>query len=915
MKRYTLKLGVALAAVAAAGSGVAWARDDASAGATPTSAVTGTATDLSFQLAMAGYKGDDAATPAIAQDPTAPVTLPVSLPVAAPASALAASAIVPLVATDAAAATTPSKKAAQQGPVATATTPGADGLLLGGAYIESDNMRELQDKTVIAYGHAQMRYKGKTIFADQISYNPNTEVTVATGHTVTVDADGSVQFADTATYDSNMTQGTSGNFADMAADQSKIYARRVDRVDANTNVLYNSIYTPCQICTPKGSTESPTWSVEASRVTERKDKGMVYYDNAIILVKGVPFLYTPLLWTPDPQNPRASGLLDPKIGNGRARGASLEQPYLWVISPYSYLIVDPQFNSKVAPLLNLEYKRRFYSGDLDIHFGATDDKFFDGTGEKWGTSAFRDYYLADGAFKINNDWRWSFSAEGVHDPNNDLIPGTTQKYGDNANFFDRYSIVDVWDSHGEFTVDSRELINQVNLTRQTSDSYFALNMADFQSQQILGYETLTSATSRPYAVSSDTFPVIAPMLEAYWSPHNDILGGDFTASLNAIGLQNPTYPGATVSPAAANGTSGFDTARVTAMVSWAGDYVFGNTGLKGGPFFDLRHDYYHETDLTSTGLSADASRDLSTAGFNLSYPLIRKFKNVAVVITPQIQLAVSPDYVTNPDIPTEDSQSQEFDTTDLFSTDRSPGFDLYESGARLNTGLGASLLWDSGMKFNTLIGRVYRNEVQSQFMEPAIDINYATGAQTEAINPATGQPVLYDPYGLSYKESDWIADSDFDNGKGLYGYERVRLDSDTLRLRQGEAGLSVYSSATQATLRYIVNNTDPIVDPVTHQLLSTYGPDYRDLQLYAQHFLNSHWGIQARLDRDLLLNKFRRSTIGLIYKNECIWIEAVYERNDTILNSVNGKPQQSFLVQIHPLIQGISSMTHFHDIR
>ncbi len=102
---------------------------------------------------------------------------------------------------------------------------------------------------------------------------------------------------------------------------------------------------------------------------------------------------------------------------------------------------------------------------------------------------------------------------------------------------------------------------------------------------------------------------------------------------------------------------------------------------------------------------------------------------------------------------------------------------------------------------------------------------------------------------------------------------------------------------------------------MTHQLLSTYGPDYRDLQLYAQHFLNSHWGIQARLDRDLLLNKFRRSTIGLIYKNECIWIEAVYERNDTILNSVNGKPQQSFLVQIHPLIQGISSMTHFHDIR
>ena len=78
-------------------------------------------------------------------------------------------------------------------------------------------MRELQDKTVIAYGHVQMRYKGKTIFADQVSYDPNTQITIATGNTVTIDEDGSVQFADSATFDNNMSQGSSSTNSPISA--------------------------------------------------------------------------------------------------------------------------------------------------------------------------------------------------------------------------------------------------------------------------------------------------------------------------------------------------------------------------------------------------------------------------------------------------------------------------------------------------------------------------------------------------------------------------------------------------------------------------------------------------------------------------------------------------------------------------
>ena len=146
----------------------------------------------------------------------------------------------------------------------------------------------------------------------------------------------------------------------------------------------------------------PTWSIAATKVTQRKDKQMVYYDNAVIMAKGIPVFYSPLLWTPDPEMPRASGLLQPKPGYTRKRGFSLEQPYLWILSPYSYLIIDPQFNTKVNPLLNLEYEGAVsIPATLNIHVGFTNDKFFDNAGQRWGASETRDYLIADGKFKIN----------------------------------------------------------------------------------------------------------------------------------------------------------------------------------------------------------------------------------------------------------------------------------------------------------------------------------------------------------------------------------------------------------------------------------------------------------------------------------------------------------------------------------
>ncbi len=161
----------------------------------------------------------------------------------------------------------------------------------------------------------------------------------------------------------------------------KIAGATAVKRNENVQELNKAIYTPCPICVGD-KPKTPTWSISADRVVQDKVRRVVYYRNARIHVLGATVLYLPVFWHADPQAERSSGFLAPNIGASDRRGASYEQPYLWVISPYSDLVISPQFNSKVNPFLNGALRKRFYSGDVNVRFGFTHDQDFDGKGQR-----------------------------------------------------------------------------------------------------------------------------------------------------------------------------------------------------------------------------------------------------------------------------------------------------------------------------------------------------------------------------------------------------------------------------------------------------------------------------------------------------------------------------------------------------
>lgn len=631
-------------------------------------------------------------------------------------------------------------------PAAAATS--VDGLNPGELYMEADLViRDDANKTTTAKGDVEVRYNGRTLHADELVYDEARGVITARGDVETISSDGTVEYADEITLDDEMKSGVAVGFSTRMENNAKLAAATAVRRSEGMNELNRAIYTPCDVCV-NDKAKTPTWSIKADKVVQDHERQLVYYRNAVIQVLGVPVLYMPIFWHPDPEAERKSGFLPPKISASDRRGASYEQPYLFVISPYSDLTLSPQINTKVNPFINGHYRKRFYSGSIDARFGYTYDTDFDSSGEPFGQETSRSYILASGAFRIDQNWRWGFTAERASD---DYI-------------FDKYEVGDVYLSRGPYLTDDRRLISQIYTARQDKQSYFSA--AAFSIQGL-----------RPSDIDR-TFPLVAPLIEAHWEPQHTVLGGRLRLHGSAVAL---TREQSTLNTTVR--TPGLDSRRATGEVDWRASYT-AKAGLRIDPFVNVRADGYSLDDLAAGG-SKSTTRALAVAGADVSYPLYRRFEEATVILEPLVQVAVSPNAKQivvgvnsngEPIYLDEDSQSFEFDETTLFRADKFPGFDLYEDGARLNVGGRASVFWDDGRRASLLVGRSFRNEVNNSF-------------------PART--------GLRPRASDWIVAAEAQPMRGLSMFSRVRLDGDSLDVERAEAGANVAFKRASGYFRYL----------------------------------------------------------------------------------------------------------------
>lgn len=698
----------------------------------------------------------------------------------------------------------------------------ADGLDPDSFYLEADTVaNDERNKTVTASGHVEARYRGRTLRAQTLSYDTASGVVSARGNVVIVNPDGTAEFSKEVELDDQFRAGVALGFSARLQDNIKIAADSAIKRSEDEAELNRAIYTPCNICTSTGKNKKPTWSIQAGKVVQDKDHHVIYYRNAVIRVLGVPVFYTPVFWHPDADAKARSGFLTPRFEVSHKRGVSYEQPYVFAISPSQDLVVSPIFNTEVNPFLNLEWRKRFGAGQIDARFGYTYERLFDFQGDPIPGSDLtsRSYVLASGAFDMGDAWKWGFAAERVSDP---LL-------------FDRYDISGVYERRGLFETDSRRLLSQIYAVRQDSNSYLSVSALNFQGLRIGDVNA--------------AMPVVAPLIEGRWEPQAPVFGGRLRLTGSAVVLErkvdlaDPSLPG-------------IDNRRATTQLDWRRAYTLKN-GLRIEPFASGRVDVYNIADQPPTYSAHTVGRALGSLGVDLSYPLIRSSGGATWILEPLAEAVVSPESNPNPDIPNTDSADFVFDETNLFDPNRAPGFDVYDSGVRLNVGGRATVRWGDGRQARFFAGRSFRQ---------ARDLNLPLNS------------------GYSDRSSDWVLAVSASPVRGLSLYGRTQLDGDNLSLRRQEAGANFMLSRVQGYVRYLHDYTDVVAG------------ERENVEVAGDVFITKHWGIVGYAARDIRNDIWARRDIGVVYQDECARIEVVYHHSDAFVRL--GGPSNSVQVRL-----------------
>lgn len=532
-----------------------------------------------------------------------------------------------------------------------------------------------ENNQVIAEGNVEAEYDGRVMRADRLVYNRTTNRVRATGNIVIIDTDGTERYADEIETNSNLSDGYAIGFSMRMPNGGVAVAQAAARSEDGVNALDRIVYTSCELC---DEDTTPTWALRARRAVVDPNDKMMSYRDAVLEIGGVPVVYLPYFAHPDPDSGRRSGFLAPDFGTSSKLGLFYQQPYYWAISPYQDLTVSPQVNGNVNPLMEVGYRKRFWSGQFNADFSFTRETDFDSDGEpvcpidenglEICEEEWRSHLFADGRFNITPNWNWGF---GVEEMTDDL-------------YTRRYDITGENDERGLYVGQPLRLLNQIYTQGQAKTWY-----AD---------ATLLSIEGQRASDDDATFPSTTPIM---FTERLFDFGDNGLLSVNA-------------SSTLLNREIGVDSSRVSVGADWSASRILPG-GILLNPFAETRADYY-ELDDAPSGETA-VERSVATVGSRISYPLYRPGKSFDLIVEPIGMVAIGTKGANNSDIPIEDSLLYEFDESSLFEANGVGGYDLYEGGNRASLGISTTARWKNGVNVTALGGRRWRSEGDPSFSE------------------------------------------------------------------------------------------------------------------------------------------------------------------------------------------------------
>jgi LPS-assembly protein len=527
---------------------------------------------------------------------------------------------------------------------------------------------------VIAKGHVEIVQNGQTLLADEVTYNERTDTIAASGHVSLSLPSGQILFGDYMELRDQMNNDFAKNVRMLLADRSRLAANTARRTNGNFTQLVRAVYSPCDLC-KSDPTAPPIWQLKASEIDHDRELKLIEFHNAVMEIGGWPVFYTPYVSTPDPSVKRASGFLMPSVGSSSTLGAHVTIPYYWVLGPDKDLTLVPRFTSAAGEVLGAQYRQRFGNGGID----ATGSINYSNVGSGTETNT-------------SDEWRGNIDAHGVFD----LDP--TYRTG----------------------FDIERVSDQTYLLRFGFGNPF-LN-AEISRAYLQGFEARASTDVDAYlyqpllpGIGDSTQPIVLPVVNRDWQSEPDQLGGRWNLNANLLNIVREVGTQTRrLSLGSAWERSFTDSIggqyRFTASVRGDG-YSISNLSLLSNP--DLPSVYFPNGPAEAAPpIPSDylAGRVFPQLGLSWRYPVIHPGPAVTGLVEPIVATFVGPDGGNRRDIPDEDSLAFDFSDSDLFRPDRLPGYDVLDTGQRVDYGTKLGAYLNNGGSYWLLVGQSYRAE-------------------------------------------------------------------------------------------------------------------------------------------------------------------------------------------------------------
>ena len=513
------------------------------------------------------------------------------------------------------------------------------------------------NQTVTALGSVEIIQNGKVVKADRVTYSLITESVGADGNVVIMDTNGDVHFADHIDFKDDLRNGYVRKLKTVLADGSRFTASEGHRRDGTIIEMKDAVYTPCEPC-KLNPEKDPLWQIRAGKVTHDDVEHDVSYNDATFEIYGTPIAYLPYFSHPDGTIKQKSGFLTPTFSLDSQQGFGVEPRYYWAIDPTQDATFATRIYTQQAPLLLGEYRKRFENASIEFSGSVT--------------NSGRKDSLAGESFTVNDEVRGHLFSKGLWDINDKWRAGFNTQIASDDQYLRQYDISS-----------DDVLENEIYTERFDNRDYAVARVLAFQDVRVS-----ERATDQP-----NIFPEVQAN---FMGDPNNLLGGRWSLDMSALGL---TRDG-----------SGQDVVRGSFNAGWERRDVL-DVGLVNTFSANVRGDGY-TTPTRDETLGGDgdsrAGRFFPVVHNVTSYPLVNNLDNAQILFEPTVSITATTNVDNDSDIPNEDSQDVQIDTSNIFEADRFPGLDRVEDRSHVTYGARTGIYTPDGSQTEFFVGQSYR---------------------------------------------------------------------------------------------------------------------------------------------------------------------------------------------------------------